>query len=184
MMAYLILVLGWTVYLALHSLLAMPSVKERFRFRGYRLAYILFAGAGLLVLLFYNGGIDAPHFFVSRGIPRYVSLMLTTFGVMIIQSSFRQYSFRGFIGLEKEPPKLVTEGVLKYVRHPIYAGTILIIVGFFLFIPNLPTLISCACMLVYIPIGILLEERKLVNAYGEAYIEYRKRVPAVFPKLG
>ena len=183
MTPYLFLVLGWVIYFALHSALASPAFKRRYGFRGYRIAYTIFSVAGLLVMLFYNGSITAAPFFISQGPPRYLSLVLTTFGVMIIQSSFRQYSFRGFVGLKDEPAQLSREGVLKYVRHPIYAGTILVVVGFFLFIPNPPTLISCLCMLLYIPIGIILEERKLIAMYGNDYLEYMRNVPALFPKL-
>src|SRR5678815_2456937 len=109
--------------------------------------------------------------------------MLTTFGVMIIQSSFRQYSFMGFIGLKEEKQDFRTGGILQYVRHPIYSGIILVVVGFFLFIPNPPTMVSCICMLVYLPIGIVLEERKLVAMYGDVYRTYREQVPALVPKL-
>jgi protein-S-isoprenylcysteine O-methyltransferase Ste14 len=182
-MQYLLLISGWGVYFFFHSLLASTSFKEKYAFKGYRVAYTVLSGAGLLLLLFYNGSIDTAPFFVSEGFPRYISLMMTTFGVMIIQSSFRQYSFRGFIGLKAEEDQLSTTGILKYIRHPIYAGTILIILGLFVFIPNLATLTSCICMLIYIPIGIMLEEKKLVARYGAAYIQYRNDVPALLPKL-
>jgi protein-S-isoprenylcysteine O-methyltransferase Ste14 len=142
---------------------------------------VLFSTAGLLALLFFNASIHSLKFFVSEGPMRYVSLMLTTFGVMIIQSSFRQYSFKGFIGFGDETKELRTDGILKHVRHPILAGLILIVLGFFFFIPNLPTMISCICVLIYVPIGIYLEEKKLVAIYGDAYVEYQKKVPAIFP---
>jgi protein-S-isoprenylcysteine O-methyltransferase Ste14 len=180
---YLILVAGWVAYFAIHSGLASPAIKQRYHFRGYRVVYVIISVAGFLALLLYNGSIAAEHFFVSSGPPRYVSLMLTTFGVMIIQSSFRQYTFMGFVGVKEEKSGLRTDGILKHVRHPIYSGTILVIIGFFLFIPNLPTLVSCICMLAYLPIGILLEERKLIATYGDAYREYRSRVPALIPRF-
>jgi protein-S-isoprenylcysteine O-methyltransferase Ste14 len=183
MIAYFVLVAGWIGYFALHSVLASPLVKSRYNFKGYRIAYTLVAVFGLLAMLFYGGSIAAAPFFVSQGIPRYASMVLTILGVMIIQRSFRHYSFRGFVGLAVETAELRTDGILKHVRHPIYSGLILIIAGFFLFIPNLPTAISCGCMLLYLPIGMALEEKKLVAMFGDAYIAYKKRVPALLPKL-
>lgn len=172
MNSYIILVVGWLIYFVLHSAMAG---------RVNRVLYVVVSTAGLLALLFYNGSIHSLKFFVSEGPIRYVSLMLTTFGVMVIQTSFRQYSFKGFIGVGEEKKELKTDGVLQYVRHPIQAGVILVVLGFFFFIPNLPTLISCLCVLIYIPIGIYLEEKKLVKTYGDQYLEYKKRVPAIFP---
>lgn len=180
---YVLLVVGWILYFALHSILAMNAVKSKFSPKLFRLFYVLFSTGGLLALLFYNGGIHSLKFFVSEGPIRYVSLVLTTFGVMIIQSSFRQYSFKGFLGLADEKKELKTDGVLQYVRHPIQAGLVLVVLGFFFFLPNLPTLISCVCVLIYIPIGIYLEEKKLVATYGDQYTEYQKRVPAIFPVI-
>lgn len=179
--SYLTLVVGWLVYFALHSLGASQRIKSRFRPLPYRLLYVVLSTLGLLAMLLYNGSIPAGRFFESHELVRYLSLLSTTVGVMVIQSAFRQYSFKGFIGLKNESSVLRIEGVLKYVRHPIYAGIILIVMGFFLFIPNLPTLVSCVCILTYLPIGIYLEEKKLVAAYGDAYIDYRSKVSALLP---
>jgi protein-S-isoprenylcysteine O-methyltransferase Ste14 len=178
---YVSLVTGWVVYFALHSLLATTRVKSKFRPRAFRMFYVTFSTVGLIGLMYYSSSIESLNFFVSEGPPRLVSLFLTIFGVMIIQTSFRQFSFKGFVGLGDENKVLQTHGVLQYIRHPIQAGIILIVFGFFLFIPNLPTLISCVCILVYIPIGLYLEEKKLVAIYGDQYIQYRKRVPAIIP---
>lgn len=180
---YYFLVLGWFCYFSLHSILASNKIKNKFPARPFRIFYTLIAVSGLLALLFLTGSMKGDLFFTSKGPVRYVSLILTTFGVMIIQSSFRQYSLRGFVGLSDEKKELRTDGILKFIRHPIYAGTILIVMGFFFFIPNLPTLISCICMLAYIPIGIYLEEKKLLSTFGEGYLEYRKKVPAIIPFL-
>ncbi|HZY80704.1 MAG TPA: isoprenylcysteine carboxylmethyltransferase family protein [Cyclobacteriaceae bacterium] len=182
MIEYLLLIGGWALYFTLHSVLAMDSVKAKFPPRVFRLFYVLISTAGLLALLFYNGSIHSLKFFVSDGPIRYVSLMLTTFGVMLIQSSFRQYSFKGFVGFGEEKKELRTDGVLQFVRHPILAGVILVTIGFFFFIPNLPTLISCACIMIYIPIGMFFEEKKLIAIYGDQYLEYKKKVPAIVPE--
>jgi protein-S-isoprenylcysteine O-methyltransferase Ste14 len=186
MVPYVVLTLAWVAYFVLHSLLAANGVKQiAYRWwspRTYRLLYSVFATVGLFALLFLNGSIAAPYFVASEGPIRFASLVLTTFGVIVVQVSFRAYSLRAFIGLAEEPTTgLKTDGIQKYIRHPLYAGTILITCGFFLFIPNLPTLISCGCVLLYLPIGIWLEERKLIEQFGEAYRTYQKTVPALVP---
>ncbi len=151
-------------------------------FRFYRLFYSVFSTLGLIALLVVNSNIPALHFFESEGVVRYLSLMLTTFGVMLIQVSFRQYRLKGFLGLAPEDAALRKNGILNWIRHPIYSGLILVTIGFFLFIPNLPTAISCGCILFYLPIGIYLEEKKMFAEFGQAYTDYRREVPALVPK--
>jgi methanethiol S-methyltransferase len=181
MNAYVILVGGWIVYFALHSILATNAVKSKFPPRIFRIFYVLFSTAGLVGLMFYSTGIHSLKFFSNEGPVRYLSLILTIFGVMTIQMSFKRYNFKSFVGLDNEKAELQTNGILNYIRHPIQAGIILIVLGFFFFLPNLPSLVSSACILIYIPIGLYLEEKKLVATYGDQYIEYRKRVPAIIP---
>jgi methanethiol S-methyltransferase len=187
-MTYGVLIGGWIAYLTLHSLLASDRVKNAAQqglgrnYRYYRLGYSVLATLGLVALLMINGGISSDYYFEPSGLPRYISLMLTTVGVMVMQRAFRNYRLKSFLGFEPEESRLRTGGALAWVRHPIYSGLILITVGFFLFIPNLPTLISCCSILVYLPIGIYLEERKLIRAFGEAYVKYRKEVPALVPR--
>ncbi len=187
-MSYSLLIGGWLVYFLLHSVLAATSVKQAMNgllgsgFRFYRLFYSLFATLGLIVLLMVNSNIPTTYFFESSGVVRYISLMLTTFGVMLIQVSFRQYKLKGFLGLAPEEATLRKSGILTWIRHPIYSGLILVTIGFFLFVPSLPTAISCGCILFYLPIGIYLEEKKMIAEFGQAYIDYRKEVPALVPR--
>ena len=188
-MNYLVLTGGWIVYFALHSLLASDQVKQKVSrtlgsvFRYYRLFYSAFSLVGLLGLLILNGSIQSEYLFRSEGIIRYISLVATTFGVMTIQIAFRQYKLKSFLGLVAENNELKIEGILKLVRHPIYSGIILIVIGFFLFIPNVPSLISCGCVFVYLPIGVYLEEKKLIAMFGDAYERYRETVPAIIPRV-
>ena len=188
-MNYFILTSGWVIYFVLHSLLAVESVKafasrvlgKAYRF--YRLFYSILSSVGLVVLLVLNGNIHSDYFFDNTGLVRYLSLLLTTFGVMTIQIAFRQYRLKSFLGFEQEDNELKIEGILKFIRHPILAGLMLITMGFFLFIPNLPTLISFVSIFIYLPIGIYLEEKKLTAAFGEKYVRYKIDVPAIVPRL-
>lgn len=182
---YVLLAFGWAIYFILHSVLASARVKSLVKSRsGFRLFYSLVATAGLLGLMYYNGTIESPNYFENRGAVRYLSLSGTAFGVILIQLAFRQYGFKEFIGLAEEKPEpLKTSGILSSIRHPIYSGLIMITIGYFLFTPNLPTLISCCCILVYLPIGIYIEEKKLIGRFGDSYRNYKDRVPALIPKI-
>jgi protein-S-isoprenylcysteine O-methyltransferase Ste14 len=185
-MNYLILASGWVVYFLFHSLLASNGVKARmepFIGRSYRLVYSILASVGLVALLVFNGSIEPSRLFESTGVLRFLSLMFTTFGVMTIQLAFRQYRLKSFLGFAEEKTELKIEGILKQVRHPIYSGLILITIGFFLFIPTLATLVSCACILLYLPWGIYLEEKKLISIFGDKYLRYKEQVPSLFPRI-
>lgn len=188
-MNYFILAGGWVIYFALHSLLASEAFKEGARkllktgFRFYRLFYNGVAIGGLLALLILNGKLQSPYYFDRDGVVRYVSLVFITFGVMTIQLAFRQYRLKPFLGFGEEKNELRIEGILKRVRHPIYSGLILLTIGFFLFIPNLASVVTCGCIMAYLPIGIYLEEKKLITYFGKAYMDYKQEVPSLVPRF-
>jgi protein-S-isoprenylcysteine O-methyltransferase Ste14 len=186
---YGLLVLGWIIYFTIHSVLAADTVKGFFRnllqggFRFYRLFYSLISTAGLLGLLFLNAMISGELLLNPQGLIRYLSLMLATFGVIIVSRAFREHDAASFIGLRQEEMKFSRSGILNSVRHPIYSGTILMVIGFFLFTPTIATLVSTVCIFAYLPIGIYLEEKKLIHLFGDQYIQYKKQVPSLIPKL-
>lgn len=187
---YILLIASWAVYFLLHSLLADNGVKNFFNrklgknYRYYRLVYTSIAIVGLVFLLVLNGSIPSGYLIGPGSRTRYFSLLLATFGIFILKAAFKQYNAGGFLGFKNDQQEeFKAGGILKFIRHPLYAATILITIGFWLFIPNVTTLVSVCCIFTYLVIGIPLEERKLVQKYGDAYREYRKKVPALIPKL-
>jgi protein-S-isoprenylcysteine O-methyltransferase Ste14 len=76
-------------------------------------------------------------------------------------------------------PLLSTPGPYRYVRHPLYVG------WFFAFwaTPTMTVshLVFALATSAYILIAIRLEERDLVAHLGEAYRDYRERVPMLVP---
>ncbi|MGB6970657.1 MAG: hypothetical protein WBD61_00710, partial [Desulfobulbales bacterium] len=72
-----------------------------------------------------------------------------------------------------------TEVILGYVRHPWYSGAILLVWVFG--IVTDVSLVSKLVLSVYIIIGTLLEEQKLIREIGEPYRAYRKKVPMLIP---
>lgn len=182
----------WSVYYALHSWLAADRVKSNIAAKTerlskyYRLFYSTISILGLGIIFWFLATTPSPFILDKSAVLKFVAMILTTWGVIIVRLTFKHYSIREFLGLTKEPGNstLHQSGVLQYVRHPLYTGTILISIGFWLYIPNLLNLVSCLCTYIYLAIGIRLEEKKLIRQFGEVYMEYRDSTPMLIPNLG
>ncbi len=173
----------WMVYYGLHSFLAADQVKAKVPLsaRAYRLFYSLISTVSLIYVIIL-GAVQPTFFVLNDGSnTKVVAFSLTVVGVFIVKRAFRNYSFRGFLGFKKENDELKTDGLQARMRHPLYTGTILIVMGFFFFSPTMINLTTLISLLEYLPLGIWLEEKKLISHFGQAYLDYRQHVPALFP---
>ncbi|RWL98951.1 MAG: isoprenylcysteine carboxylmethyltransferase family protein [Mesorhizobium sp.] len=78
---------------------------------------------------------------------------------------------------------LATGGPYSYVRHPQYAGFILVMLGFLV---QWPTLLTLAMFPVLVVMYVRLaraEEREAVAEFGDTYRAYMKNVPGFLPGL-
>ncbi|MFW9979691.1 MAG: methyltransferase family protein, partial [Candidatus Thorarchaeota archaeon] len=80
-------------------------------------------------------------------------------------------------------PELITEGLYGKIRHPLYLATILLFLGIMLIYPFPNVIVFALSLSAYTLIGAHFEERKLILHYGEEYLEYKKQVGFIFPKL-
>jgi len=79
---------------------------------------------------------------------------------------------------------LATTGPYSYIRHPQYAGFMLIMLGFLFQWPTILTLLMFP-VLVYMYVRLAQrEEREVLVEFGEAYARYAAQTPAFFPHLG
>lgn len=79
---------------------------------------------------------------------------------------------------------LAVTGPYRYVRHPQYAGFIVIMLGFLLQWPTLPTLVMFP-ILVYLYVRLARrEEEEVAGAFGPEYEAYRRSTPGFIPRLG
>jgi protein-S-isoprenylcysteine O-methyltransferase Ste14 len=84
---------------------------------------------------------------------------------------------------KSEGKRLIRENVYAYVRHPQYAGILLITIGFLIQWPSLTTLIMWPILIfAYYKLAIR-EEKDLVKQFGPEFLEYKKRTPALVPRL-
>lgn len=93
----------------------------------------------------------------------------------------------GYTELEKvqsaKNTKIITSGPFSVVRHPSYWAHTFILFGTFL-ISGLIVMgiISFIDLLIAYFITMELEERELIERFGDEYLEYQKLVPKFFPK--
>ena len=189
---YGLLGLGWMAYLLIHSALATSRAKNWVAHKApalapwYRLLYNTVALIGLAVLWFWMQQLPGSRLWSHPWLSMLSAAFLLA-GGWLGWASFRGYHFGDFAGLRSTPPgfnehrTLSTGGLNRYVRHPLYSATILLVLGWLMIAGNRSTLTAVAAILVYLPIGIYWEEQKLLKAYGEAYREYARKVKKVIP---
>ncbi|MBI3015255.1 MAG: isoprenylcysteine carboxylmethyltransferase family protein [Candidatus Tectomicrobia bacterium] len=77
---------------------------------------------------------------------------------------------------------LVTRGIYGIIRHPQYIGLIVIVLAFNIQWPTLPTLLMAPILIgMYVRLA-QQEDQDLAAAFGQAFVEYKGRVPAFLPR--
>lgn len=78
---------------------------------------------------------------------------------------------------------LATDGPYRYIRHPQYAAFTLIMFGFLLQWPTIPTLIMFPILVFTYARLSIREEHVVEKEFGEAYRRYAELTPRFFPHL-
>ena len=84
----------------------------------------------------------------------------------------------------KEGHQLVQRGPYRFVRHPIYTGLLVAMLGTGIALGELRAAPGVAAVLLMYAIKLRREEAMLAPHFGAAYAAYRQRTPALFPGLG
>jgi len=81
-----------------------------------------------------------------------------------------------------ENGNLITTGVYRFVRHPIYTGVILLALGYGLFSDSLFRLVISAILFMFFYFKSAYEEKLLLEKYP-GYAVYKQRTGRLFPKM-
>jgi protein-S-isoprenylcysteine O-methyltransferase Ste14 len=192
--SHLILATAWTAFCILHSVLAAGNVKRYMRkkmgkhFSLYRLFYTSFALLSFAAIIIYEIRMATFYLFIPLPPVLLAGLACCFAGAMVMVRCMYKYFLR-LSGLHTalgnhDEKVLFTDGLNQYVRHPLYAGTLLFIWGAFLAMPYGSLFVSNVILTAYTLVGIRLEEKKLAQEFGEAYTSYRKKVPMIIPTFG
>ena len=187
------IVLSIAVWGVIHSIMASTKIKEFLRSAlgervmvAYRFAYnvfslLTFAPIYFLVLIL------PDHKLYSVSAPwMYVMFAGQGLSAILLLFSFLQTGPLSFVGLSQfwegeKPSALVTGGMYRLVRHPLYLFSLL----FLWLSPSMSVnnFVFYLAITVYIFIGAYFEERKLLREFGASYAEYKSSTPMMIPGL-
>jgi protein-S-isoprenylcysteine O-methyltransferase Ste14 len=92
----------------------------------------------------------------------------------------------GLMGIDPaETTALVTTGVFRLIRHPIYTGALISLAGLTLAVPNALAIAGLTAAFVGVEILVrLIEEPHLLRVHGERYADYARAAGRFVPALG
>jgi protein-S-isoprenylcysteine O-methyltransferase Ste14 len=178
-----------------HSGMARPAFKSWWKRivpeAAERSTYVLVSSLALAALYVFWEPIGGIVWTVPEGSARNSVIGLYLFGwLLLLYTTFLIDHFDLF-GLKQVSRRLAnkayrapvfrTPSLYKLVRHPLYIGWLTI----FWAAPTMTVahLIFALATTAYILIAIRLEERDLVSAFGNVYVDYRTRTPMLIPRL-
>ena len=185
----------WILWCSLHSLLIsrffITKMKNilGIKFAYYRLAFNAFSLLTLIPVVIYQQLLSEGIIFSWPGSWNMLKFGMYLASFVLFYGGYRVFDMPYVLGTKqvnemRENKKVdamdfYTTGILEYVRHPWYSGSI-ILVWAFGSISDV-SLVSKIILTAYLIIGTFLEEKKLVHEIGEPYLAYRKKVPMFIP---
>ncbi|OHB56087.1 MAG: hypothetical protein A2173_02105 [Planctomycetes bacterium RBG_13_44_8b] len=159
-----------------NSVIAIPEKGIIFTIAKSRLIVSRIFGLFVLLLLLFTG-----HSFSQEGITDFLFEMIGLF-LLSICSIGRLWALMYISGNKRR--ELITEGPYSMVRHPLYVFSLIGAIGIGFASENLLVLaLIIIFYLFYYPFSIMVEEKKLTNKFGQAYLDYMERTPRFWPKF-
>lgn len=150
-----------------------------------RLTYSLPLWLGILLFL----GVNGRHALHARFLPP--SAFFVLLGALLVLSglAFTVWArvhlggnWSGRVTL-KQNHELIRTGPYAWVRHPIYTGLIVAVVGNAFALGQWQALLAAILIALSSVIKLRFEERWMIETFGEAYSRYKAQVPALFPGI-
>jgi methanethiol S-methyltransferase len=191
----LFVALLWMLWCTFHSALITKTVTDYAKrkwgdqYRFYRLFFNIISLVTFAPLLYYSVFHRGPLIFHWEGPLLIIKYLLLLAGLSLFAAGARHYSMSQFFGIHQirtghldhtlsAYDTFDTTGVLGVIRHPWYTGGIMVIWSSDIYMSNL---LNNTIVSVYFVIGTLLEERKLLQEFGDKYREYQKNVSMLIP---
>ena len=150
---------------------------------GYPLTIYLLSGAvGSKLGLSHSSGHLWNDLIGWRGDPHLSPFHLASYALIIAGFWLVAVAWRVLYAAQKSGD-LATTGAYARVRHPQYLGLLLIMVGFLVQWPTIPTLVMFPALVVTYRRLAIHEERNNRERFGEQWEAYAERTPRMLPRI-
>ena len=154
--------------------------------RFYRLLYNVFAVISFLPILTLMVSLPDEMLYQISAPWSYLMLAGQIISALLLMASVMQTDILSFAGLrqlfeEEKRGNLVTGGLYRSVRHPLYTFSLLIL--WLSPSMSLNSFIVYLSLTIYVLVGIFFEERKLLREFGQEYADYKSHTPMLIPSL-
>jgi protein-S-isoprenylcysteine O-methyltransferase Ste14 len=111
-----------------------------------------------------------------------VSIFIVGLLIRVVALMNLKLNYSSFLRI-REDHQLITHGIYKYVRHPVYLGTFLSALAIPIFATSLPGFLIALTAIPLFNYRIGNEEKMLIQEYGDEYLEYMKTTWRIFPYI-
>ncbi len=105
-------------------------------------------------------------------------------GMLVVVMAQAQMGASWRIGIDDEPTSLCTKGLYGFVRHPIYSGVSLCLIGVVLVAPVTWSLVLVVPGFLLIALQARLEEAHMLDQHGDAFLAWAAETGRIFPGVG
>ena len=143
--------------------------------------YIFFAGYISGYVFYLSNSIEFLRYFILPPIFIYIGIIISAIGLFIYiwgKISLGRY-YSHVVSVYKDH-RVIDKGPYKYIRHPMYLGSILILFGVPIVYRSLLSIPLIIIMIVIYNYRANIEEKLLIENLGEEYLNYKKKVKYKF----
>jgi methanethiol S-methyltransferase len=175
-----------------HSVMARPAFKRWWTrivpCQAERSVYVLVASAQVALLSWQWRPLPGPTLWSASGwaAKALIAGQLLGFGIALVSTflldHLELFGLRQAFGGSVSTPVFRTPWLYQVVRHPLYLGQVIA----FWSAPHmsLGRVLLAVGLTLYVVVGARLEERDLVDTFGDEYWIYQQEVPMIVPHYG
>ena len=185
--AFVVLAVGWYVIRFPYARRSRRMPVTRSAYDSYEIALLLISLSGLGLIPFIYVATGVPHLadYSFRPTQAWLGLLVAVAALVLFHLTHRALGRNWSVSLEmRDGHALVTEGVYRYVRHPMYSAFWLWAVAQALLLPN-----WIAGFAGIVGFGTLFfgrvrrEEQMMLETFGDDYRAYVARTSRIVPGL-